>query len=110
MPTTGKRIRISAVSIARMGPDGRFAEQWTLHDRHAVLAQLGAEAPSCPPTGRWASPSPAPDTDDMVAVHRIFRRELRLLARIVRRCPPVVVPRSGRRAPRVHPDGAAQPP
>ncbi|WP_436499457.1 ester cyclase [Actinokineospora sp. HUAS TT18] len=43
VPTSGRRVRISAVSIARMGPDGRFAEQWTLHDRHAVLAQLGVE-------------------------------------------------------------------
>ncbi|HVK26114.1 MAG TPA: nitroreductase/quinone reductase family protein [Actinokineospora sp.] len=36
----------------------------------------------------------APDTDDMVAVHRIFRREFRLLARVIRTSPPVAVPRT----------------
>ncbi|WP_436499455.1 nitroreductase/quinone reductase family protein [Actinokineospora sp. HUAS TT18] len=36
----------------------------------------------------------APDTDDMVAVHRIFRREFTLLARVIRTSPPVLVPRT----------------
>jgi predicted ester cyclase len=39
-PPTGMRIRVSAVDISRIGPDGRFMQRWTLADHLAVLSQL----------------------------------------------------------------------
>jgi len=41
LPATGRRIRISVVSISMIGPDGRFVQRWTLADQLAALRQLG---------------------------------------------------------------------
>jgi predicted ester cyclase len=41
-PPTGKCARWSAMEMRRMGPDGRFAEQWIVTDLLSLLQQLGA--------------------------------------------------------------------
>jgi len=41
LPPTGNRATWQAMEIRRLGPDGRFIEQWMMADLLGVLQQLG---------------------------------------------------------------------
>lgn len=41
LPPTGNRASWQAMEIRRMGPDGKFTEQWMVADLLGVLQQLG---------------------------------------------------------------------
>jgi predicted ester cyclase len=50
LPPTGSRVTWQAMEIRRLGPDGKFTEQWVLADLLGLLQQLGA-VPSTIGTG-----------------------------------------------------------
>jgi predicted ester cyclase len=41
LPATGKRVSFDVIHIARVGPDGRIAEAWSVGDELGLLRQLG---------------------------------------------------------------------
>lgn len=41
LPATGKRVSFDVIHIARVGPDGRIAESWSVGDELGLLRQLG---------------------------------------------------------------------
>ena len=43
---TGRPAEFSVLQIARVGPDGRFAEHWCAADLLAVLGQLSTPTPA----------------------------------------------------------------
>lgn len=45
-PPTGNRAIWQAMEIRRLGPDGKFTEQWMVADLLGVLQQLGALPPA----------------------------------------------------------------
>jgi predicted ester cyclase len=47
---TGQQVSFQIIDISRAGPDGRFAEHWSIADLPAVLHQLSGPPPACPPS------------------------------------------------------------
>lgn len=43
LPPSGGRIRVDVVDIARLTPEGRIVQQWTLIDTLTLLRQLGSQ-------------------------------------------------------------------
>lgn len=60
LPPTGHRATWQAMEIRRLGPNGKFIEQWVLADLLGVLQQLGA-LPSTIDTGWDGAGAPTCD-------------------------------------------------